>query len=386
MNKFKLDISLLVLLLLSCFNVHALDYNLRGFMTFGAGYHTADVNYWGRFEGEKLDFNYDSVLGLQLDVPLNNKLSATTQLLFSGNEDYEPEVGWAYISWKLDSKNLFRIGRSRAPTFLYSDSLEVGYTYPWVRPPEEVYWQIPTPYNDGLEYIYRTPVGDFDLTLSLAGGVLENDAYNLPIRIKAVSGFAILGYQDLNIRLSYSPVKITSDMRGEFRYQFAKNNIPVDADTLNEIANVDDERASFLSFGVQYEAEKLSLIGEYTNRSVDKLFAETNAWYLSAAYRIDSWQPYVLVSHIKTYDFDKRYYSGDTPFNQALEPFINQVLESAIKSDQQSTAIGVRYDLSYSAAIKFEYRKVDTRGTRGLFQSIPDGDPEFYTLTFDYVF
>lgn len=101
----------------------------------------------------------ESVLGLQATAKVNDRLSATVQLV--GRSVHEKvSADWAYVGYKLDDNWTVQAGRKRLPMYYLSDSMYVGYTYPWVRPPGEVYgWEI-SGYN-GLNLLFRDQWGDW---------------------------------------------------------------------------------------------------------------------------------------------------------------------------------------------------------------------------------
>jgi hypothetical protein len=84
-----------------------------------------------------LDFKPDTVYGLQFTADLGDKLSVTGQLTGAGGEDFETKVTWAYATYELNENWTVQAGRQRIPLFFYSDFLDVGYAYHWMRPPQK---------------------------------------------------------------------------------------------------------------------------------------------------------------------------------------------------------------------------------------------------------
>lgn len=70
---------------------------------------------------------------------MGNGLTATTQVLAEGSNDFQMEVEWAYVSYSITPSLIVQTGRLRTPFYLYSSALDVGYTYHWISPPAPVY-------------------------------------------------------------------------------------------------------------------------------------------------------------------------------------------------------------------------------------------------------
>ncbi len=110
----------------------------------------------------------DSLIGGQVTANFTPKLSAVLQVISEQNYDntYRPHVEWANIKYQFTPDFSVRVGRTVLPTFLYSDTRKVAYTYPWVRPPLEVYHLLPVTADDGVDVHYHIHVGDFTNTLA----------------------------------------------------------------------------------------------------------------------------------------------------------------------------------------------------------------------------
>lgn len=143
--------------------------------------------YAGVYEKDKgLQFNQESLLGIQIKKEFSPTFSATTQIISRANNPNagsRPTVDWAYATWSPaeNSPWTFQAGKMRIPLYYYSDYLYIGYAYPWVRPAPDVYgWPIYA-YN-GANFSYRTQLGQSEWAATLSGftGSYEqkNDAYD----------------------------------------------------------------------------------------------------------------------------------------------------------------------------------------------------------------
>ena len=123
-------------LLLSSF-AQASDVNFSGFGSIIAGVkdHSREGYSYARYEDTHFSFEPDSLVGLQATTQINDKASASIQLLARGALDWDAEVDWAYLSYQVTYSFTWLAVLIRAPFFLYSDYISVGYAYPCITPP-----------------------------------------------------------------------------------------------------------------------------------------------------------------------------------------------------------------------------------------------------------
>jgi len=145
-------------------NANAVDFEFSGFAsaivgkTFGActpenglatdyaGGCTRFVADWGHagVYTDKWSANPESKLGLQATAKFTPMWSATGQVVARLLEGHPAaEVEWAYVTFQPNANWSIQAGRKRVPLFFYSDFQDVGYAYPWVRVPQDVYgWDV----------------------------------------------------------------------------------------------------------------------------------------------------------------------------------------------------------------------------------------------------
>ena len=74
---------------------------------------------------------------------IDDRLSATPASGRVAPSNFKADVDWAYVSYELTPKLLVQAGHKRLPIYYYSDFMYVGYAYPWVRPPQDLYgWRV----------------------------------------------------------------------------------------------------------------------------------------------------------------------------------------------------------------------------------------------------
>ncbi len=113
------------------------DIRINGFLTAAATQTDADSPYNIDLASDALRFDgRDNRLGLQIAADINERMSFTMQLLARAVPDnFNAEADWAFVGYNVSDDLQVRAGKVKLPTFLTSDYIEVGYAYPWIRPP-----------------------------------------------------------------------------------------------------------------------------------------------------------------------------------------------------------------------------------------------------------
>ncbi len=140
-------------------------FTLSGFGTLGmthssldtADYVSSPLEPNGAGASRKYDFENDSKIGLQLSARLTDKLSAVVQVISQHEYDntFKPRLEWANVKYAFTPDFSVRVGRIELPTFLNSEYRNVGYAFPWVRLPVEMYNTQPLTNSDGADVAYR---------------------------------------------------------------------------------------------------------------------------------------------------------------------------------------------------------------------------------------
>ena len=110
---------------------------------------------------EDLTFEKDTRFGLQISSDVSENMSVVAQILGRGDQgNFNAIVEWAYIDYAINDEASIHVGKIKQPVYLVNDYIEVGYAYPWIRPPQEVYYSN-NPLNtvNGIELLLQFPVG-----------------------------------------------------------------------------------------------------------------------------------------------------------------------------------------------------------------------------------
>ncbi len=360
---------------------------INGFVSAGGG--TADgdiVDAGGNIDGYDDDwtFSADNILGIQISSPLGDNLSATGQIVADGltegegDEKYDAEVSWAYISYTFNDQVTGRVGRFRAPLYLYSDYLDVGYAYHWIRPPGEVY-SLPFSSVDGIDVVYNSFLGDWDSTVQVYAGSVDDGTDDNEFEMRNFVGVAwTLGYDWLTLRASYHEADLTFiDLNEQFE-TLATGLDAVFGAGAGDDFNITEEHFYFIEFAAKAEVGDLLFVSEYTSLNADSgpLSEESESWYASVAYRFGAFTPHFTYSETNNDPFPVT--SGlPTGVNDGLLATANATAEGvAANGDGETSILGVRWDFAPSAAFKLEYHDVEANEV--------DGD--LINFVFDIVF
>lgn len=316
----------------------------------GISLQTGVDTHWG--------FSPDSIAGLQFDYKVSEDIDAVIQLTAKGHNNFNMEAEWAFLRFNINDQLAVRGGRMRLPWYMYSESIEVGYAYPWVRPSVEVYVSSFTTY-EGVDASYSQQLGDWSSNTQLYYGTASTETADT----EAVRGIAFSVERDsLTLRASYNQIEAITI-----------TGYPV-ADDINYYsasARYDDGRWFALLEGAEADVgKKLPFLGN---------LAMTG----TLAYQFEKWMPYLSLS--KSYSEAKHETHAVSPFQ---------------KVSMESITLGMRYNLNSQVSLKAEIADYDdfdmTLGNTvigaepelnpNLIQDLNDDGVHILSIGFDAVF
>lgn len=351
----------------------AADYgNIRisGFLTtiFTKGTNDKDVGYANGLAEKDVELDTrDNHLGVQFASTINSDTKVTAQMISRGGEtnSYNMETDWAYVDYQALESVRFRIGKYKIPEFIASDYLDVGYAYPWVRPPQDVYATNPLISLNGVDMLYKINAGSSALfldlyygdgthktfvpprTVDLSGGTLPASMKGQQVSFdtKNTVGFGIKYVAPhYTVRAGYFKTKVTQE-------DFMLTDVP----------------GAFGGVGFTMDIHDFIAYAEFIRRNTDPdmagAFPDQDAWYGTLGYRFGKFLPTFTVSQIK----------------QGVD-------KSPLAIEETSQALDLRYDLSAATDIKFEVMRVTPKdGNHGLFEE-PVSKGTVYSAAFDVIF
>lgn len=359
---------------------------VNGFLSAGVSKTDSHANYNIPGHGSinnKFNFTANSLVGLQITGNISRTLSAVLQLVadgdnINGNSPYRIKAEWAFLRYKPNANWQFRAGRFRIPAFMYSDTQEIGYTYPWAALPNEVYRIVPFNNMNGFDVIYSHNLGDSGWVVKVQPYVGENkskfDLYtNAPPAVlppgttanfdenDLIGGVVSISNQILTLRGNYTHVKLSGTVPNLISTGGA--SVPL----------FSDKGTTFYSIGAKLDWHNVIAVGEYAHRSTPDQVASLTGYYGMIGYRVGKLLPNFTYARITTTNANKL---------ASAKPF------AELPQDQQSYTLGAAYYINSNLVAKVGVSQITPlKGTNGLFDG-PVGRKHvyLYSASLDVVF
>ncbi|WEM44266.1 hypothetical protein PTW35_23555 (plasmid) [Photobacterium sp. DA100] len=292
-------------------------------------------------------YDCDTTFGLQADLSIIEDVNASVQVVKRPQDHWsDVELEWAYLNYEVNQFS-FRGGRLRIPLFLISEYYYIGQAYPWARPPQEVYDSILgfTSY-EGISASWLWDVND-----------------EAVVRITPYYGFG----NDNKVKFSGARFNFKTDYLAGLSAELSGFNYRVHFGYLNSkylmspSSSSEKETLNIYTLGGEYSMDDWLFMSEV---QTDDL--QTN-WYVSAAYSVDKFTPYLVYG------------------------------ESHHRRKSNSVTAGIRYDLTHKISLNAEWqgiymdREDYNAGNEGQFVTAPihyneDKDVQVYTVMINFIF
>lgn len=390
------------------------EWNFSGFASLGAGrINSGSLTFFDY--NDKWSFDSDSIVGLQAIALASDQFSATGQIIakgftFDGKPSYQPKLNWLFASYEATPSLRIRAGRLRTPLFLYSESLETGLSYPWVRPPVEMYAHFLEPFAsvDGIDTTWNGALHGHDTEFTFLAGSTHNKYRSRNIDIpKAFAFTAQTQLSSLKLRYCYNWNRLTIENPDFESLAEIYHNIATltHEDIFNRIANrarLDNQVFQYHAIGLQWERdaffwvlEKFQTVGPRRQYSF-----ENKGWYTSFGQQLGNFLPYVTVGEyinemnpqirqelLDSYEVFPASENNDSAIDRLREFTLDGI--SLLNVSQASIAVGVRYDINRHSALKAEAEYFDFN-PRGQMTISGNGDYPNHaiatTIVYDMVF
>lgn len=276
-----------------------------------------------------------SKFGAQLTYGVTDTVGLTLQTTAKAyGDEWKANLEWAYLSWQSTDNLMMRVGRLRTPVYMYSESIDVGFSYPWLRLPDEVYSQVQLSNYEGADIVYNLPLSFATLSFQLAGGIAKNRDYYIydeefDIDYDNVFGSSVsLATNDFGtFRVGYVEADIDTDISGSFTDIFGNPG------TASLLA-LDKDKGKFTSIGYQYDNGTWLTANEWTSRVIENDGSNsTDSFYLMGGRRFGD-----FLAHVTYAQLDEN------------------------EGRQNSWTLGLNYNIAPTVVLKTEYKRVDTSG------------------------
>ncbi|WP_188149525.1 hypothetical protein [Teredinibacter waterburyi] len=302
----------------------AADIKLSGFLSAGVGKTLDDDTTFSvdpitgaTYNNDDILFAPESMVALQAQSTITDQMRATVQVVAKGANDYNANVELAFLSYELTDNLTVNAGRFRLPLYFYSDYLDVGYAYHWIRPPGDVY-SIPQSAIDGVNLRHSSYLGNSDVEIETIAWYGASDipfGEDTTLEVRDDWGIApTLTWDWLKVRLLHNSLQV-GDF-GSATYQA-------------------------LAFMADYN----DFIWRSEISVLDSGGSETLSWYGSLGYQVGNFTPHITLSNSNPDESDD--------FN-TFDPATFQAT-GLLDTEANSTTVGVRWDFHPSSALKLEY-------------------------------
>lgn len=351
---------------------------INGFISAGGSGATTNAKYgipnFGTV-GDSINFEPNTLAGLQFDANITPKLEAVLQFVANGsnrngNSSYSAQAEWAFVRYTLPNSWQVQAGRFRIPAFLYSDTSEVGYSYPWVWLPNEVYRIVPFTNFNAIDVNMTQSLGrgwTVGLLPFFGSNESKYDIYrdaadshgNTRVTVNfhednIAGGVLTLTNPIVTLRANFIHLDATP------YFVSASGNVPTGSIASGPLNGVKHEPAYFFSFAGRVNSRKLLAVAEFAERNAFKGVASLQGYYGTLGYHFGKFLPNFTYSRIKTFNLhDLVAPTGMQEFYEARE-------------DQESYNVGLDYYVNPNLVLKTGvYRITPLAGSDGMFDYKP---------------
>ncbi len=329
------------------------EVNINGFASIKGGMTTGQDDTLYGYTND-LEFKNESLFAVQLTSDLGDKLSVTAQLMAKGADDYDAEFAWAFLSYQLNDNLRLNAGRFRIPFYKYSDYLDVGYAFDWMRTPRAVY-DVEFDTMDGVSLYHSGTIADMTSNIQVVFGAYEGE---IPVngtlsrsKVQDIRGASWeLANDWLSARVAYFQADVSINATALNPLLGALNTFGFGS-VAREI-DLNEDEGTFFGFGLSYDRNNWIAVTEYTNVKVKNSYAaDREAYFVSVGRRFDSITPYI--SYEKDDDLSKPEIYKTIPAQAPLFATVAGLVESQL-ADRDTWGFGMRYDFHPSAAFKVQ--------------------------------
>lgn len=394
---------------------------LSGFATLGVA-HVEDAAPW-QFRRDVIQptaasgtthTRTDSRLGFQANWTISPQWEAVGQLVLkprAANAPASENIEWALLAWRPQPDLTLRFGRISNDSRLISEYTNVGFAYPWVRPPVELYGWEALQRIDGVDLLktWRQGNATWAGKVQLGGTQVQASALDQPITLRGRDGLMVsLQRRDdvLLLKASYARLRaaltdggfLTEPLTGPLRTLQALPVEPVRSDAALYARQLSPAfTGHYLSLGLQYEHGPWLLqaegVGGGTPQQKDLRAFVGLAWRAGATTWYTIWA--------RSLPMDDPVPAAN--WQAALTPLLGaaaaaqaqqlglQLAEASNlqRRDQSTVSLGLRWDLHPQVALKSQWDRVHVARYGSALWDRADSQPRrpnIYSLTLDCIF
>lgn len=312
----------------------------------------------------QVDIGFDSRLGVQLDVDFQNGLSAMWQVvakrrianLTAGDDkDFDIRTDWLYAQYQFRPGLNVRLGRMALPTFLLSDSLDIGYAAPWLRAPVHMYASSIVTSFDGVQANVKFDVGPVNISVQTSTG--KSKTYLIQSGINTV--LPVDPLNALNVVVEWNDWLARA---GSMKSKSVFFDMPI--------------KDTYDTAGLQYDNGKALVMAEYARRATKTTLNDLDIvqrcgfGYVALGWHFGKLLPLAMVSR----------FSIHYPTSLAGDQYL--------RAASRAAGVSLRYDVAPNIALKAQVERFRAKDAVAFLAPRTD-DPtrvHVYTVGIDFIF
>jgi hypothetical protein len=310
---------------------------------------------------DKISFSEESLFAIQVSGDINDKMTATAQLVARGENDYKAEFEWAYITYKATDKVSISAGRLRLPLFKYSASKDVGYSYHWITAPGSIY-DVAFNNLDGIRVDYSTYVGDWEYNLQGALGTYSSEISTGNVIGDNVALFtAEAAYEWFKVRAVAGRGKntfVSSDLDAALA-GLTGSGVSQLVDLADDLS-ITNDTGVFLGFGIDIDTFDYFISAEITSVDIEQSFSsKDSAVYITAGARLGNFTPSITYEKLDG-NQDIKFLDKVAALPAPYQPSVTDLvvgLQRFYMTEYDVVTLGIRYDMDTNVALKADIRK-----------------------------
>lgn len=319
----------------------------------------------------------DSRLGVQMEYSLSPNADLVGQLVVRDqfHRDLDSATELAYVTVRPGAPWDVRVGRINYDAFLMSEYRNVGYAYPWVRPPSEFYGWIPILSVDGLDATYRFESASARWRLKAQLG--RSSPFAIPIQsgydfqANDMQGMSLTGQTDKwRFKAAYSQWTAANEVPAFAPLHagldtLAAAGVPgvsAEAADLRRNLSFQGAKVSYTTLGVAYDDGQWLAQAELgTTTASAAVVPHGRMAYVSVGRRFGDWTPLFTLSTSRP-DAPRPPANDWGAYNAVLRDPALFVLNTN-RIEQDTVSLGLRWDFHRQAALKLQWDQTQIKPT-----------------------
>lgn len=339
---------------------------LSGFARVIMGYlDDANAEYIGY--DNSVSFDQQSLIALQADYRFTDEISVTGQLVGNTGKQRDSGIEWLYLTYKPNKALQIKLGKLRIPFFNYSDSLDVGFAYPWLTLPQQFYDTAFFSTFEGVSANYEFTVKDWVINSEGFWGYYD-DAFNVASRSVDAQVTGLFGvntsaaYRGWSFRASFAQGDADVELpeATQFGEQLRQLGFNKNGDWLDPNGTIQFFQLSANYENVDYFVR--SEVGKVVGKS--GITPDINNFYISVGYNFNPYTLYISYGKRKVY-YD--HIPNEIPYGvsdglNTLAATYDFVLTQFSDDKNNGTKLGIRWDWKSNIAFKGEMTLIEANG------------------------